>query len=154
MGIFLNYNSAHPKSTIVNSAQSEIARAIKNGSNEFYKKQGVNKILDVLRRNAYPETIVDKIHKKAIEKATNQNDSQLELKDKLHLCLPYVNEQHKRKVYTILRKNNLLTSTKLTFKPDKNWKTYLHDQHFNLPNAIAKALEHATCAIISAWLKT
>ena len=125
LGIFLNYNSAHPKSTIVNSAQSEIACAIKNGSNEYYKKQGVNKIIEVLKRNAYPETIIDKIHKKAIEKTTNQNNNQLEPKDKLHLCLPYVNEQHKRKVYTILRKNNLLTSTKVTFKPDKKLKNIL-----------------------------
>ena len=125
LGIFLNYNSAQPKSTLVNSAQSEIARAIKNGSNEYYKKQGVNKIIEVLRRNAYPETIIDKIHKKAIEKTANQNNNQLESKDKLHLFLPYVNEQHKRKVYTILTKNNLLTSTKVTFKPDKKTEKHI-----------------------------
>ena len=66
---------------------------------------GLKVTLVLVRRLFFPETIIDKIHKKAIEKTTNQNNNELEPKDKLHLCLPYVNEQHKRKVYTILRKN-------------------------------------------------
>ena len=51
LGIFLNYNSGHPRSTIMNSARNEIVRALRNGSTELYKQRGVSKIKEMLISN-------------------------------------------------------------------------------------------------------
>ena len=50
------------------------------------------------------------------EKETGSNIENTQ-DQKSFLCLPYVNEQHKRKVLTILRKNKILANTKVSFAP-------------------------------------
>ena len=123
LGIFLNYNSGHPRSTILNSAQNELSRALRNGSTNSYQDRGVNKIKDMLKNNDFPEHVITQLHQRATTKPT---DTTSKIGDKRqYLCLPYISEQHKRKVYQIMRNNNLLESTKITFKPDNKLKDIL-----------------------------
>ena len=123
LGIFLNYNSAHPRSMIMNSARNELLRARRNGSSDIYKERGVAKIRDMLISNSFPPNIVN-----SLVKETAAADTQIKLKEgnkDLYLCLPFVDEQHKRKTYQILRQNNLLDKVRVTFRPDRSLKDTL-----------------------------
>ena len=61
----------------------------------------------------FQEVKISKKKRKLDQNIENTQDQ------KSFLCLPYVNEQHKRKVLTILRKNKLLATTKVSFTPGK-----------------------------------
>ncbi len=121
LGIFLNFRSGHPKSTILNSAKNELKRAMNNGSTSQHIDKGVKKIKEMLKDNDFPDNIIQKLHKEA----SKDRKAHTERKDMQYLCLPYVDEQHKRKVYQILRTNNLLDNTKVTFLPDNKLKDTL-----------------------------
>ena len=121
LGIFLNYRSAHPRSTITNSAVNEFQRALKNGSTNQCKKNGIEKISDMLRRNDFPDGTIKVLIKRAEDRTANTGK-----KDKIEmqtvLCLPYIGEQHKRKVLAVLRKSGILQNTRVCFKTDKKLK--------------------------------
>ena len=59
-GIFLNYNSHHAKSVILNSAKNEFRRAVTYGTSEQLTQNGVKKIRTMLLDNEYPEEVLDK----------------------------------------------------------------------------------------------
>jgi hypothetical protein len=122
LGIFLNYNSGHPRSTIMNSARNELYRAIRNGSTDAYKQRGIVKIKEMLLSNEFPAKVVQNLHHQVktekVDKPKTKGTCQ-------YLSLPYVSELHKRKVYQILRQNNMLDKMKLTFYPDKKLKEIL-----------------------------
>ena len=59
-GIFLNYNSHHAKSVILNSAKNEFRRAVTYGTSEQLIQNGVKKIRTMLLDNEYPEEVLDK----------------------------------------------------------------------------------------------
>ena len=122
LGIFLNYNSGHPRSTILNSARNELLRAVRNGSTEFYRKQGIHKIKEMLRTNDFPVEVIERLNR---EINTVQTPRPKTTRITQYLSLPYINEYHKRKVYQILRQNELLETTKVTFYPDKKLKEIL-----------------------------
>jgi len=123
LGIFLNYTSSHPKSTILNTATNELCRALKCGSTELYKQNGVVKIKAMLRSNNYPEEVLLQLYNKAITRTSSTTEKPPA--KKYYLTLPYINEQHKRKVHQILRNNNYLESTRVCFKNDPNLKETL-----------------------------
>ena len=116
LGIFLNYNSGHPRSTIMNSARNELLRAVRNGSTDEFKQRGVNKIKDMLLSNDFTPSVIERLTRE-INKDKPPNQTRLRITQ--YLSLPYVNEYHKRKVYQILRQNDLLDKTKVSFYPDK-----------------------------------
>ena len=124
LGIFLNYQSAHPQSTITNCAVNEIERALKNGTTDQYKKNGVQKISQMLRKNNYPADTIRTLIRRAEGKQAENRD-----KYKKHmkyvLCLPFIGEQHKRKILAILRKSGMLENTRVCFNTDKNLKEIL-----------------------------
>jgi hypothetical protein len=132
LGIFLNYQSAHPQSTITNCAVNEIERALKNGSTDKYKKNGVQKISGMLGKNNYPADKINKLVKRAearqaevrqADKDTNNNNNTKHMKYVLRL--PYIGEQHKRKTLAILKKSGWLEDTRVCFQPDKKLKELL-----------------------------
>ena len=131
-GIFLNYTSAHPMSMIRNTAKGEVRRAINSGSSPHYENQGIMKIERMLSENGYPTevitSIVREVQSEKLNKAHDISPPEIvntEKVDKQYLCLPYVSEQHKRKVYTILRKNDMLKNTRVIFKPGNKLKNHL-----------------------------
>ena len=70
IGIFLTYNSGHPRSsngttggtTIMNSARNELYRDLRSGSTQVYKRKGGSKIKEMLRSNEFPEKVVQNLH--------------------------------------------------------------------------------------------
>ena len=126
--LFLNYKSHHPKNVLINSAKNEITRAIKRSSTPQKIERSIKMVSEILKRNNYPENVIQKCIKdvkikmgllQSNQKNNNVNKNDLKSTKKSFLCLPYVSEQHKRKTMYILRKNNLLESTKVTFTPGK-----------------------------------
>ena len=127
-GIFLNYDSNHPKSVIVNSAKNEFRRAITYGTTETLVENGVNKIRQMLMDNGYPEDVLDKALREVKDSMQNPKVNTAEKDDQqriTYLCLPYISEANCRQVYYILRKNNLFENTKVTFKPSNKLKDIL-----------------------------
>ena len=86
-------------------------------------------VSEVLKRNDYPENVINKCIKdvkikmgllrNTQENNDTRNKSEQPPTKKSYLCLPYVSEQHKRKTMYILRKTKQLGSTKVTFTPEK-----------------------------------
>ena len=134
LGIFLNFHSAHPQSTIRNSAISELNRALQIGSTEQLKKNGIEKISRMLKDNAFPNRTIEELIDIA-KKKTDSTKSDTQDVRRNYLCLPYIGEQHKRRVYYILRTNGLLTTTQVTFRPDRKLKQIL----------TRSALQHTPC---------
>ena len=77
LGIFLNYNSGYPKSTIMNSARNELMRAVRNGSTEEFKQRGINKIKEMLISNDFPPNVIERLlrdkQRTATSAETNKN---------------------------------------------------------------------------------
>ena len=121
-GIFLNEQSAHPKSTKEGTAINEIKRALKNGSTKFFEDRGVEKIRQMLLNNQYTTYQVERMIKKA--KQQLQNTTELKKKENV-LCLPFTNDSHKRQVLNILKRNGVLENTRVCFKGDKKLKDIL-----------------------------
>jgi len=116
--IFLDYTSAHPRKTILNSAKNEIRRAINNSSTPKLQDNSIKRIADMLKKNSFPPKIVQKL----IQETKNTQDKQDAPKKNskiAYLSLPYINEQTCRKVYYTLRNQNLLDSTRVTFTSGK-----------------------------------
>ena len=113
--IFLNYNSAHPKNVIVNSAKNEIHRAINNSSNAELQEQSIDIITNMLHKNDYPPNVVTKLVNETISNVTKMKTDKQNNEKITFLSLPYINEQTCRKVYYTLRKHNKLESTRVTF---------------------------------------
>ena len=126
-GIFLNYNSHHAKSVILNSAKNEFRRAVTYGTSEQLTQNGVKKIRTMLLDNEYPEEVLDKaLSEVRYELQNPQVKPETEdQKGTTYLCLPYISEAHCRQIYYILRKNNMFKNTKVTFKPGDKLKDIL-----------------------------
>ena len=125
LGIFLNFTSAHPKSIMLNTAINEMCRALKCGSTKVYRDNGIEKIKSMLKTNDFPDIVLSQLHSKAIERTSSPSANKPPNKKKYYLTLPYINEPHKRKVHQILRKNNLLECTRVSFQHDKSLKETL-----------------------------
>ena len=123
-GIFLNYNSHHSKSVIINSAKNELRRAVSYGTSEQLVQNGVKKVKTMLLENGYPEEVINKALSE-VRHGTQTVRSESDQKKTTYLCLPYVSEAHCRRVYYILRKNNLFENTRVTFKPGSKLKDVL-----------------------------
>ena len=126
-GIFLNYDSNHSKSVIINSAKNEFRRAITYGTTETLVDNGVKKVRKMLGENGYPEEVLDKALREvryAIQNPQVKPDGD-DQQRRTYLCLPYVSEANCRQVHYILRKNNLLKNTKVTFTPGQKLKDTL-----------------------------
>ena len=65
-GIFLNYNSHHAKSVILNSAKNEFRRAVTYGTSEQLIQNDVKKIRTMLLDNEYSEEVLDKALSKVL----------------------------------------------------------------------------------------
>ncbi len=118
--IFLNYHSSHPKSVILNSARNEIRRARVNSSTPELEKYSVNQIVNMLRKNDYPDNVINKLvgQSKTNNCSTQEVDKGNE-RVNTYLSLPYIDEQTCRKVYYALRTNKLLENTKVSFTSGK-----------------------------------
>ena len=100
----------------MNSARNELMRAVSNGSTEEFKQRGINKIKEMLISNDFPPNVIERL----LKEINKERPPQQKQKRITHfLSLPYIDEHHKRKVYQILRQNNLLDRTKVSFYPDK-----------------------------------
>ena len=123
LGVFLNYNSHHPKSILINTAMNEFRRAYNNCSTDEFRKSGYNKISKILLSNEYPQHVINQILQKfdrQIIKGTKQR-----VKKELYLVLPYIDEQCSRKVKAQLRKSGLLEKTRVVFKSGNTLKQTL-----------------------------
>jgi signal recognition particle GTPase len=89
----------------MNSARNELLRAVRNGSTYEYKQHSINKIKEMLLSNDFPPKVIDRlIGEMNVERLSKQKNTRITH----YLSLSYIDEHHKRKVYQILRRNNLL----------------------------------------------
>ena len=124
LGIFLNYNSHHPKSILINTAKNEYRRAYNNCSNDVLCQKAYTHVSQLLMKNSYPKDVIDKILK-SMKNDLQKENREKEHKQKSYLCLPYVDEQCSRKVYSTLRKEDLLKDVRVIFKPGRTLKQSL-----------------------------
>ena len=89
----------------MNSARNELLRAVRNGSTDEFKQRSVNKIKEMLLSNDFTPSVIERLTRE-INKDKPPNQTRLRITQ--YLSLPYVNKYHKRKVYQILRQNDLL----------------------------------------------
>ena len=73
--------------------------------------------------NDYPEEVVKKLTKQVLEDRRSKKD--MENKKMYYLILPYIDEKLCRKVFYILRKQQLLATTRVIFTPGKKLKDTL-----------------------------
>ena len=94
-GIFLNYESHHTKSVIINSAKNEFRRAILYGSTEELKENGVKKIESMLKNNSFPDTVISKALREcrtSLKQSINSTQTATQHNKVTYLCLPYISE--------------------------------------------------------------
>ena len=64
VGIFLSFESAHPKSVLLSVAENELRRAVKRSNTDLGKCRSLDKISKLLLKNGYPTKIIDRCMKK------------------------------------------------------------------------------------------
>ena len=77
----------------------------------------ITRISQTLKRNEYPDHIVNRLIKQVIADDTKEKNSSTQKIKKYYLTLPYISEQLCRNVFYTLRKQQLLDVTKVTFTP-------------------------------------
>jgi hypothetical protein len=123
--VFLNYNSCHPKNTILACARNELRRAVNNSSTATYRKESIDRISSMLQRNDYPDVVVKKLISQVLDDDKIEQ-KKIEQNSKIYyLILPYMDEQLCRKVFYILRKQGLLETTRVVFTPGRKLKDVL-----------------------------
>ena len=149
VGIFLNYNSAHPKSMIINSARNELRRAIKRSNTPENVTKSISKISNLLLDNEYPTHLVIKLSKEvqlaAAEVQTSSNiHKRAFLDDSIILKLDYIDEQHKRKVLKSVHNSNI-SNIKVIFMPGKKLGDSLMHTKLNPIHCIAQSGKCYVC---------
>ena len=97
--VFLDYTSAHPRRTILNSAKNKIRRAINNSSTPKLQDISIKRIADImLKKNSFSPNIVQKL----IQETKNTQDKQNCLKRTLKLltyhCLILMNKRVEKSI--------------------------------------------------------
>ena len=78
-----------------------------------------------MKRNDYPDGVINSLIKQVFSNKKKTKDQQENPKKSYYLTLPYVDEKLCRKVFYILRKQDLLEMTKVTFTPGRKLKEVL-----------------------------
>ena len=110
---------------IINSAKNEFRRAVKYGTTDLLVNNGVDKIRSMLRDNGYPDNILSKALSEVREGVSALSEKSERDGGLTYLCLPYISEANCRRVFYILRKNNMYENTKVTFRPGDKLKDIL-----------------------------
>ena len=108
---------------ILNTAKNELRRAVSNSSTDEGRHRGLNKITQLLLQNDFPPKVISKCKSEVMLPKAKQTQEMR--KDLTYLKIPYVNEQHCRKVFFILRSNKLLNKTRVIFTPGDKLKDTL-----------------------------
>ena len=121
VGIFLNYNSAHPKCVLKSVAENELRRAVKRSNTESGMERGLQKIKSILLENDYPEPLINSGIRKIKDSMLEVAKSPIKrdyMEGKNILKLHYIDEQHKRKLLKELCKYNVINEdTRIIFIP-------------------------------------
>ena len=107
LGIFINYNSHHPKNIILNTAKNEYKRALKNCSNDELKSAAFKRISYTLLDNNFPKDVIDSILEDVIKQEYAEKEAKEKFESKSIISLPYISEQCVRKVKQEVRKRGL-----------------------------------------------
>ena len=113
--IFMDYHSHHPRHQILNTAENEICRAIKNSSTEDSQVRSIQLIREMLQQNNFPAQVINRLTKKAKRKIAYSPQNQKETKDHV-LALPFLTDGCSRNVKKVLDKRSLLSRTRVVFR--------------------------------------
>ena len=117
VGIFLSFESAHPKSVLLSVAENELRRAIKRSNTDLGKLRGIDKIKKLLLKNGYPTKVVEKCLEK-VQRPVEKEPHADYIGNKNVLKLQYIDEQHRRKLMKELKKYDIIQEhTKVVFLP-------------------------------------
>ena len=103
VGIFLSFESAHPKSVLLSVAENELRRAIKRSNTDLGKLRSIDKIKKLLLKNGYPTKVVEKCLEK-VQRPVEKEPHVDYIGNKNVLKLQYIDEQHRRKLMKELKK--------------------------------------------------
>ena len=143
LGIFINYNSHHPKNIILNTAKNEYKRALKNCSNDELKSAAFKRISYTLLDNDFPKDVIDSILEDVIKQEYAEKETKEKFESKTIISLPYISEQCVRKVKQEVRKRGLQDVVRVVFKPGTTLKQSLVKTKFNPTKCTSRSLE--TC---------
>ena len=117
VGIFLSYDSAHPKSVLLSVAENELRRAVKRSNTESGRLRSLDKIKMLLLKNGYPTKVIEKCMKK-VQCPPDEVLPRDFIGNKNVLKLQYIDEQHRRKLLKELKKYDIIQEhTKIVFMP-------------------------------------
>ena len=146
VGIFLHYESAHPKSILLSVAENELRRALKRSNTDSGAERSLNKIKKLLFENGYPANIVEKCCAKVQGSSClqvtikNKNNESDYIGSKNILKVHYIDEQHKRKLLKELNASDLIKEhTRVIFIPGPKLNDLLVRSKLNHVKCTARA---------------
>lgn len=144
LGIFLNYNSHHPRNIIINTAKNEYKRALKNCSNDDLKSKAFKRISYTLLDNDYPSYVIDEILKDVISNEFKKRDESTAPRPTSVICLPFISEQCSRKVKQAIRNQDLQDKVRIVFKPGTTLKQSLVRTKFTPTKCTSQSVDTCT----------
>ena len=106
-GVLLHHSSAHPRSTKVAVASSQMNRALRVSSTSAGSSRNTEKIALMLENNGYPNDMIVKSKNRATQRSIGQHQRKIRTAKDGVLSLPYISEEITRRVRKAVVKSGL-----------------------------------------------